>query len=82
MYNERAGSSRAKSTVRSQPCQLYAESVAKDLQTLAFRLAQQRELHGMDFHGQATAFKPVQWCKAHSHWTLKQWEIWHSNGRV
>uniref|UniRef100_A0A0E9XCZ0 Transposase Tc1-like domain-containing protein n=1 Tax=Anguilla anguilla TaxID=7936 RepID=A0A0E9XCZ0_ANGAN len=43
-----------------------------------------RELHEMGFHGRATTHKPkitmrnakrwLEWCKAHQHWTLKQWK--------
>ncbi|CAI9586023.1 unnamed protein product, partial [Staurois parvus] len=64
-------------------CQLSAESIAKDLQTLCglqISTTVHRELHGMSFHGLATASKPyitkcnakcrMQWCKAHRHWAL------------
>ncbi|CAI9606228.1 unnamed protein product, partial [Staurois parvus] len=63
-------------------CQLSAESIAKDLQTLCGLQISTvcRELHGMGFYGQAAASKPcitkynakcwMQWCKARHHWTL------------
>ncbi|CAI9554259.1 unnamed protein product, partial [Staurois parvus] len=71
-----------KSTVRRSH-QLSAESIAKDLQTSCglqiSTTTVRRELHGMDFHGRATASKPyitkcnakrrMQWCKAHHYWT-------------
>ncbi|CAI9537212.1 unnamed protein product, partial [Staurois parvus] len=64
--------------------QLFAESIAKDLQTSCglqiSTTTVSRELHGMGFHGQAAASKPfitkcnakrqMQWCKACRHWTL------------
>ncbi|CAI9619017.1 unnamed protein product, partial [Staurois parvus] len=64
--------------------QLSAESIAKDLQTSyglqISTITVCRELLGMGFHGQAAASKsyitkckakrPMQWCKAHCHWTL------------
>ncbi|CAI9569257.1 unnamed protein product, partial [Staurois parvus] len=63
--------------------QMSAESIAKDLQTscgLQISTTVHRELHGMDFHGQAAASKPyitkcnakcwMQRCKAHHRWTL------------
>ncbi|CAI9604535.1 unnamed protein product, partial [Staurois parvus] len=63
--------------------QLSAESMVKDLQTscgLQISTTVHRELHGMGFHGRATASKPyitkcnakrwMQWCKARHHWTL------------
>ncbi|CAI9542221.1 unnamed protein product, partial [Staurois parvus] len=64
--------------------QLSAESIAKDFQTSRglqiSTTTVHRELHGMGFHGRATASKPyitkcnakrqMQWCKAHHHWTL------------
>ncbi|CAI9559091.1 unnamed protein product [Staurois parvus] len=56
-------------------CQLSAESIAKDLQTLCglqISTTVHRELHGMGFHGQAAVSKPyitkcnakcwLQWC--------------------
>ncbi|CAI9550777.1 unnamed protein product [Staurois parvus] len=66
-----------KRTVRRSR-QLSAESIAKDLQTLCdlqiSTTTVHRELHGMDFHGQAATSKPyitkcnakrqMQWCKA------------------
>ncbi|CAI9596426.1 unnamed protein product, partial [Staurois parvus] len=68
-------------------CQLSAESIAKDLQTLCgLQISTTtvcRELHGMGFHGQAAASKPyitkwnvkhrMQWCKVRHHWTLEQY---------
>ncbi|CAI9544868.1 unnamed protein product [Staurois parvus] len=61
-------------------CQLHAESIAKDIQIscgLQISTTVRRELHGMDFHGQAAATKPhitkcnakhwIQWRKAHRH---------------
>ncbi|CAI9539617.1 unnamed protein product, partial [Staurois parvus] len=66
--------------------QLFAESIAKDLQTLCglqISTTVRRELHGLDFHGLAAATKPyitkcnakrqIQWCKARCHWTLEQY---------
>ncbi|CAI9581316.1 unnamed protein product, partial [Staurois parvus] len=67
--------------------QLYAESIAKDLQTscgLHFSTTTVcRELHRMGFHNRAAASKPyitkcnakcrMQWCKACHHWTLEQY---------
>ncbi|CAI9555293.1 unnamed protein product, partial [Staurois parvus] len=64
--------------------QLSAEPIAKDLQTPCdlqiSTTTVHRELHGMGFHGRATASKPyitkynakpwMQWSKAHCHWTL------------
>ena len=62
-----------------------------------------RELHEMGFHGQTAAHKlnitmhnakrRLEWCKAHRHWTQKQWKrilwsdesrftIWQSDGRI
>ncbi|CAI9574211.1 unnamed protein product [Staurois parvus] len=49
-----------KCTVRRSH-QLSAESIAKDLQTpcgLQISTTVNRELHGMNFHGQAAASKP------------------------
>ncbi|CAI9586975.1 unnamed protein product, partial [Staurois parvus] len=77
---------------RSQ--QLFAKSIAKDLQTSCSRQISTatvcRELHGMGFHGKAAAFKPyitkcnskcwMQWCKAHYHMTLEQWRCVHWSG--
>ncbi|CAI9540760.1 unnamed protein product [Staurois parvus] len=67
-----------KCTVR-RSCQLSAESIAKDLQTLCgLQLSATTvhgELHGMGFHDRAAASKLyitecktkrwMQWCKAH-----------------
>ena len=60
-----------------------------------------RELQEMAFHGRSAARKPkitmrhakrrLEWCKAHHHWTLQQWQhvlcsdesrftIWQSDG--
>ena len=51
------------------------------------------ELHGMSFHGRASASKQyisrynakrwMQWCKAHCHWTLEQWRcvLWSDESR-
>ncbi|CAI9559415.1 unnamed protein product, partial [Staurois parvus] len=72
-----------KRTVR-RSCQLSAESIAKHFQTsCGLQISTtivSTELHGMGFHGQATASKPyitqcnakrqMQWHKAHQHWTL------------
>ncbi|CAI9562261.1 unnamed protein product, partial [Staurois parvus] len=72
-----------KRTVR-RSCQLSAESIAKDLQTLCgIQISTTtvcRALHGMGFHGRVAASKPyitkcnakywMQWCKARRHWTL------------
>ncbi|CAI9534898.1 unnamed protein product [Staurois parvus] len=47
-------------TVR-RSCHLFAESIAKDLQTLCglqISTTVCRELHGMGFHGRAAASKP------------------------
>ncbi|CAI9586349.1 unnamed protein product, partial [Staurois parvus] len=64
-------------------CQLFPESIAKDLQTwcgLQFSTTVHRELHEMGFHDQAAASKPYitkcnakRWMKrrkACCHWTL------------
>ncbi|CAI9619294.1 unnamed protein product, partial [Staurois parvus] len=67
--------------------QLSAESMAKDLQTSCglqiSTTTVRRELHGMGFHGRATASKPyitkcnakrrMQWCKARRHWTRERY---------
>ncbi|CAI9587443.1 unnamed protein product, partial [Staurois parvus] len=72
-----------KHTVR-RSCQLSAESITKDLQTLCGLQTSTttvcRELHGMGFHGRAAASMPyitkcnakrqMQWCKARHHWAL------------
>ncbi|CAI9561241.1 unnamed protein product, partial [Staurois parvus] len=76
------GQHKLKRTVR-RSWQLFAESIAKDLQTvcgLHFSTTVHRDLHGMGFHGWAAASKPyitkcnakrqMQWCKARCHWTL------------
>ncbi|CAI9599727.1 unnamed protein product, partial [Staurois parvus] len=66
--------------------QLFADSIAKDLQTsCGLQISTtivHRELHGFGFHGRAAASKPyntkcnaklqMQWCKACCHWTLEQ----------
>ncbi|CAI9576698.1 unnamed protein product, partial [Staurois parvus] len=65
----------------SRSCQLSAESIAKDLQTLRglqVSTTVHRELHGMGFRSAAS--KPyitkcnakcwMQWSKARCHWTL------------
>ncbi|CAI9577628.1 unnamed protein product, partial [Staurois parvus] len=79
-------------------CQLSAESTAKDLQTLCgpqiSTTTVRRELHGMGFHGRATASKPsitncnakrqMQWCKARCYWTLEQLRcfLWSDQSRL
>ncbi|CAI9564303.1 unnamed protein product, partial [Staurois parvus] len=76
------GQSMLKRTVRRSH-QLFAESIAKDLQTsFGFQISTTvcRELQRMGFHGRAAASKPyiskcnakclIKWCKARCHWTL------------
>ncbi|CAI9564557.1 unnamed protein product, partial [Staurois parvus] len=75
-----------KLTVRSSR-QLYAKSIAKDLQTSCglqiSTTTVHRELQGMGFHGREAPSKPyitnckakrqMQGCKAWHHWTLEQY---------
>ncbi|CAI9586007.1 unnamed protein product, partial [Staurois parvus] len=74
-----------KCTVR-RSCQLSAESIAKDLQTLCdlqISTTVCKKLHGMGFHGREAASKSyitksnvqhrMQWFEARRHWTLEQW---------
>ncbi|CAI9576248.1 unnamed protein product [Staurois parvus] len=78
-----------KRTVR-RSCQLSAESIAKDFQTLyglQISITVHRELHGMGFHGRTAkcnAKRQMQWCKPHHHWTFKQWRhvLWSDQSRV
>ena len=75
-----------------------AESIATDLQTscgpqISSRTLR-RKLHGMGFHGRATASKSyiskcnakrcVQWCKARRHWTLEEWRhvLWSDDSCI
>uniref|UniRef100_A0A8C5R5N2 Transposase Tc1-like domain-containing protein n=1 Tax=Leptobrachium leishanense TaxID=445787 RepID=A0A8C5R5N2_9ANUR len=78
-------------------CQLSAESIATDLQTLCgLQISSRkvrRELHVVGFYGRAAASKPditkcnakrrMQWCKACRHWTLEQWRciLWSYESR-
>ena len=77
--------------------QLSVESIATNLQTSCglqiSSLTVRRELHGMGFHGRATASKSyiskcnarrqMQWCKACRHWTLEEWRciLWNDESR-